>query len=304
MNKECTLFTERVSQLNIVHPKIRRIWDMFDSMRAHQRLSSKANSPRHIFITGKSGVGKSQMAKKYTEKNPGHIYITEDGTEIDMRPVVYMELPDPFTILEFYQTIVKSLGAPQLIGRPTIGEVKRQAFRLMEGQKVELLLVDEMNYILSSKYVKSNQAMETIKHVANTANISLALIGTPETEQLLDMNFQYFRRYPITRLERFIECNDEFCSFLNSIEEQIKPPESIGLGDRSTFLPQLIHEISKGIVGIITPTIQEAYRLLGVFDSDFNDYSKAILSVDALRQAYLNIVGDLRINELENMLER
>jgi hypothetical protein len=257
-----------------------------------------------MFIIGDSGVGKSQMLKKYASEYPGYTRIDEDGTEYDIKPVVFMELPDPFTILEFYQSIVKALGAPQLLGRPTIGEVKRQTFELIKTQEVEILLLDEMNYILSTKYIKPGQAMEAIKHVGNTANISLACIGTPETQQLQSLNFQYFRRFPITRLERFTECNDEFCSFLSGIEDYLKPPKPIGLGDKETFLPQLLHEISKGIVGIITPTIQEAYRLLGVSGESIYDYQKAALTIPALREAYQNIVGDLNMDDFKTILNR
>lgn len=304
MNSESREFAERVSQLSIDHPKIKRIWDMFDSIRAHRKLGGNIYSPRHMFIIGDSGVGKSQMAKKYAALYPGYTRIDGDGTEYDIRPVVFMELPDPFTILEFYQSIVKALGAPELVGRPTIGEVKRQAFELIKSQEVEVLLLDEMDYILSSKYVKREQAMEAIKHVGNTANISLVCIGTPDAEPLQSLNFQYFRRFPITRLERFTECDDEFCSFLSSIEEYLKPPKPIGLGDKVTFLPQLLHESSKGLVGIITPTIQEAYRLLGVFEDDLFDYSKDVLTPPILIQAYKKIVGDQKVEDFERKLKK
>jgi ABC-type dipeptide/oligopeptide/nickel transport system ATPase component len=71
MNKEDREFAERVSLLSINHPKIQRIWEMFDSIRAHRKLGGNINSPRHMFIVGDSGVGKSQMAKKYVDLYPG-----------------------------------------------------------------------------------------------------------------------------------------------------------------------------------------------------------------------------------------
>jgi superfamily II DNA/RNA helicase len=203
-----------------------------------------------------------------------------------------------------YQSIVKALGAPQLSVGARIGDVKRQAFELIKTQEVEILVLDEMDYILSTKYVKHNQAMDAIKHVGNNANISLVCMGTTDTEELQSLNFQYFRRFPITRLERFIGCNDEFITFLSNIEKQLEPPEPIGLGNKETILPLLLHEMSMGIVGIITPTIQEAYRLLGVSGEINYDYSKAVLTIPILRQAYQNIVSDSNMDKFKNKLKR
>ena len=60
--------------------------------------------------------------------------------------------------------------------------------------------------------------------------------------------------------------------------------------------------MSKGIVSIITRTIQEAYRLLGVFNEDFDDISKAKLSIDFIYAAYKNIVGDINMEEFEKAI--
>lgn len=304
MNNDCKEFAARIGNLYVEHPKIKSIWSRLDAIRQHRKLISTDDSPRHIFVLGESGVGKSRMAKRYANKNQCSPIKYEDGTECDIKPVLYLELPDPFTIAEFYQSIVKALGAPQLIGSPKIGEIKRQAFTLLDKQKVEMILIDEMNYILTSKRVSIEEAMEALKHVSNTSKVSLVCIGTPETEVLQTQKFQYFRRYPVTRLERFKECNQEFCEFLDDIEQQIRPLRPIGLGNKNLKFPQLLFHFSRGIVGLITPTIQEAYRLLGVFEEDFNDMKKAYLTANEIAIAYKNIVGDLTFDELDKMIGR
>lgn len=90
--------------------------------------------------------------------------------------------------------------------------------------------------------------------------------------------------------------------FLSSIEKQINPIEYIGLGDLETQIPQLFYSMSKGVVSIITRTIQEAYRLLGVFNDDFKDISKAKLNVDTIYIAYKNIVGDMNMDDFEKAI--
>ncbi len=297
-----TAFAGRIAQLNIRYPKINRICTMLDSIRAHRNMGNGKNSARHSFIIGKSGVGKTIMVKGYVEKYPGYTHTAENGDETDIMPVVYVELPDPFTIQELYQTILQKLGAPELPGRPTTGDLKRQVLKCIQNQKVEMLILDEMDYILASRHVKPIEAMDTIKHIGNQTNISLVCVGTPDAGDLRTLNDQYFRRLAPIYLDRFNEVDDEFCSFLEEIEDQIQPPERIGLGDIGTGLPQMLFGMSRGLVGFLTPTIQEAYRLLGVFEPGFDGSTKVNLSVDVLLEAYKNIIGDLTQEDMDRIV--
>lgn len=297
-----TAFAERIAQLYIRFPKINRICSVLDSIRAHRNMGNGKNSARHSFIIGKSGVGKSIMVKGYAENYPGYTHIEENGDEIDVMPVVYVELPNPFTIQELYHTILEKLGAPSLPGRPTTGDLKRQVLKCIQNQKVEMLILDEMDYILVSKHVKSIEAMDTIKHIGNQTNISLVCVGTPDAGELRTLNDQYFRRLAPIYLDRFNDVDDEFCSFLEEIENQIQPPELIGLGDIGTGLPQMLFGMSRGLVGFLTPTIQEAYRLLGVFEPGFDGSTNVNLSVDILLEAYKNIIGDLTQEDMDRIV--
>lgn len=172
-----TSFAERVANLNILHPRVQEIWLLLDSIRHHNSFQGGKNSPRHRFIMGLSGVGKTQMVRRYAEKCEGYTHTDEDGTERDIRPVLYVNLPDPFTIMEFYQSIVYSLDAPQIPGRPSIGDVKRQVFTLLKQQNVEMVILDEMDHILATRYIKAEEAMSAIKHLSNHGEYPLYVLG-------------------------------------------------------------------------------------------------------------------------------
>ncbi|MEC0105359.1 TniB family NTP-binding protein [Paenibacillus taichungensis] len=294
----------RVANLNVSYPKIEQVWHVLDSIRTQNKYKEGTTNygKRHISVIGPSGVGKSQGLLKYEELNKGITEISADKTiEVDTMPVVYVELPDPFTIKELYQHISHALGFPELPQRISIGDAQRQAFHLLREQKVEVLILDELDYILSSN-VTYKAAMNAIKKIANKANITLVLAGTPEAEELLKINFQNYRRYPKMYINRFEQCDEEWCRLLERMEESLALQDSIGLGDPQTKLPQILHSMSFGLLGILTPIIQEMYSLLGVFDGVDKEVTFTSDTLEVLKRAYQNINGDLPRDEFTSML--
>jgi hypothetical protein len=299
---ECKAFAKRIANIHVQHARIASIYEKLDSMRRFKKINENNDSPQGLFILGQSGLGKSRTVKKYVELNPK--YVEEMGeSEIDIMPVVYTELPDPYTPMELYQSIITALGAPRLGTRPTIGDAKGRALMLLETQRTELLIIDEIDYIFRSKFYKPEDLMETLKYIGNSTKIPTVCVGTPKISSLAKLDPQYFRRFPQKELTRFMEVDEEFCSFLNEIEKQISPKEYIGLGDQKTMLPQIFFKMSKGVTSYITQTIQEAYGLLGVFDGDFNDMNNVRLTIDLLVAAYKNLIGDTLEEELEQMIK-
>lgn len=296
----------RVANLNVSYPKIEQVWHVLDSIRTQNKYKEGTTNygKRHISVIGPSGVGKSQGLLKYEELNKGITEISADkSTEVDTMPVVYVELPDPFTIKELYQHISHALGFPELPQRISIGDAQRQAFHLLREQKVEVLILDELDYILSSN-VTYKAAMNAIKKIANKANITLVLAGTPEAEELLKINFQNYRRYPKMYINRFEKCDEEWCRLLEKMEESLALQYSIGLGDPQTKLPQILHSMSFGLLGILTPILQEMYSLLGVFDGVDKEVTFTSDTLEVLKRAYQNINGDLPRDEFTSMLAK
>lgn len=281
---------QRVASLNIEHLRYQEIWTELDSLRPDKDTNHKHYTARHLFLYGESGVGKSTLLRRYAAANPGFIEVDEDGTEYDIRPVVYTDLPQPFTMSEFYQHIVRALGAPQLAG-VRVGDVKRQALSLIEQQRVEMLILDEMDYILTSRSVKPIEAMEAIKSLTNIGNISVVCSGTTATKQLSEINFQYFRRFPSVKLPRFDKCDEQFCSLLTKIEEYISPPQPVGLGNSEMYFPQILFQMSQGVLGSLTPVLQRAYRSI-LNEHELEGLADPEIFVNALLAARKYVLGE------------
>lgn len=285
-----TALLQRVMSLNIEHLRYREIWTELDSLRPEKDMDRELFTPRHLFLYGESGVGKSTLLRRYAVANPGYVDVDDEGTEYDIRPVVYTDLPQPFTMSEFYQHIVRALGAPQLAG-VRVGDVKRQALSLIEQQRVEMLILDEMDYILTSRSVKPIEAMEAIKSLTNIRNISVVCSGTTATKQLSEINFQYFRRFPSVKLPRFDSCGEQFCDLLTKIEEYIAPPEPLGLGDPETYFPQILYQMSQGVLGSLSPVLQRAYRSM-LNENELMELADPELFVNALLSAKKYVLGE------------
>lgn len=295
-------FAERVENIFIEYKRVKDIYRKLDSIRVNKRIKNNSKTPKHLFITGPSGSGKTQIALHYVKMNAGYIEVDEEGTEYDIKPVVYLEAPEPFTVGELYQSIIQALGAPRLKGSPKVGTLKDQAFALLEKQKVEMLIIDEIDYTIDSRHVKPLEAMKTFKYISNMAKVSVVCMGAPETEFLRKIAFQYFRRFPCIKLDKFADCNDEFCGFLTAMEEYIQPPKPLRLGDKESLYPQFLFRVSMGLVGVVTNILQEAYRLLDVSTERYFDINKAIITPNILMEAYKITLGDVDEEEFSRML--
>lgn len=288
---------KRVRSLNIEHLRYREIWSELDSLRPEEDMHGELFSPRHLFLYGESGVGKSTLLRKYAKRNPGYVDVDEDGTEYDIRPVVYTDLPQPFTMYEFYHQIVNALGAPQAAGTK-VGDVKQQAVELIGQQRVEMLILDEMDFILTSRSAKPIEAMEAIKNLTNIGNISVVCAGTTAAKQLTEINFQYYSRFPSIQLPRFVECDKRFCDLLAKIEEHLDLPNPLGLGDLDVHYPELLHRMSQGVLRPLIHILQRAFTIM-LNEHELDDLDDHELFVNALLTAKKYVLGESEEKFLE-----
>jgi hypothetical protein len=293
---------DRVLESFVETSEVIRIWNELDCTRPHNRNGLKKDPPGHLFISGQSRSGKSLMVKKYVEKNSGKTIVTKNGDEIDIKPVIYMQVPHPFTQLGFYKKISEeALMAPRLPGKQSVYDAQDRAFILLEKMQVEMLILDEIDYISNSRAVKPLEAMDTLKYISNNSKVSLVCVGQPEIEKLRKMNLQYFSRFTPIYFGRFVECNYEFCLFLKKLEEQLKIPKYIGLGDMDTELPQIFHKMSKGLIGILTRIIYVAFRNISFLDN-ITDLDLGLF-IKTLRKAQESVIGNIDSEDFSRTLD-
>ncbi|USK44096.1 hypothetical protein [Cytobacillus oceanisediminis] len=136
-------------------------------------------------------------------------------------------------------------------------------------------------------------------------DVCLVCVGTPAIENLRKINDQHIGRYAPTTIPWFKEFDDSFIQLLQDIESQLDPEVPMDLGNYDSFLPELLHELSGGLIGWLKPILREALDLIGVFEPDFNDFGiLKKLNGDIFVQARENIIGELSENDFDQFLER
>ena len=296
-------FQDRIHHLFVEHSEITRIWKRMDKNRLNMKGSMESDeSPIHLFIEGKPGSGKSVLTKKYSKRYPGDTKVDEDETEYDLKPVLYMRLPVPFTYKGLYNNILKSMELP--FRNSDVDSIKNQAFSMLKKLEVELLIIDEMDYLLASTFVQRKAVMENIKDISNSADVCLVCVGTPAIEELRTLNTQHIRRYPKTVLKHFDQCDERFINFIKKIEEQLDPPPGmLDWSSSGSAFPELLFHLTGGLVGWIKPILKEAFELIGVFDEDFNDFTRLkLLTGSILAEAQINIIGEFGDEDMDKIL--
>jgi hypothetical protein len=303
---EVKAFASRIKKLFVYHEEVNRIWKRFDALRLNNDFdltSEEEGDPRHLFFIGLSGVGKSQIGRRYASGNPSYLK-TIGKEQVKIAPVLYVKLPYPFTQYQFYTEILVQLGTHNLRRDLRINEIKERALFLLRKQQTEMIIFDEMNFILRSKRFDNQEAMEMFKDLTYKTHVCMVCMGTPQILKLRNMEDEYIGRFGVEQMNRFESCDSSFCSLLEQIEKEIKPPKKIGLGDLETGYPQLLHYYCQGRVRYLHLIIKEAYRLMGLFDGDIQDVNNLVFNVDNIREAKYNLFRESdHLVEPENGVE-
>ena len=214
-NKQMTLSANERAKLMlkerfITHERLKPILDHIEFLLLQPRQSRASG----LVVSGTPGSGKTMIARAIQRRNQPTP--SEDGRSPGM-PVMCISMTGAREAKTLYNRMLAELGIPDA-GRYSGTDRERMALKLCRAADLRLLIVDEIQDILTSTARQQRIAMDTIKFLMNELGLPTLVLGTsqaPEAMQVdehLNARFKY-RELPVwkqdvhlVRLLDVLEC--------------------------------------------------------------------------------------------------
>ncbi|GAC1343555.1 MAG: hypothetical protein NVSMB18_19590 [Acetobacteraceae bacterium] len=212
-----------------------------------------------LLLVGPSRVGKSAVVEHYKGLFPERT----DGRQM-IRPVMLVRLTASTKLTSLVSATLRAMGDP----RPDYGTPEARTARvlkLLELQRVEVLIYDEFHHVINSDTDKiAYDAGEAIKSILNEKICRVVLCGVSHADRVVHSNEQLPGRLrTIVRMVpadwRDANQRRTFRVFLHAIESALGLPSPSELG--SIPVAHRIHHFSRGLCGFAHNLIREALLL-------------------------------------------
>lgn len=213
---------------------IQKIHDWLDSLRLSKECGRIVAPPR---------AGKSVTCDVYKLLNKP---IKRTGKR-DIVPVLYMQVPGDCSSGELLTLILEGLKYNETSGR--LSDLRRRALRLLKESKVEILIIDEANFLRLSTFSEIARIYDLLK-------ISIVLVRTDGLDNLIKKE-SYIH-------DRFIECYrlklvsaKKFPDLLQIWEDEVlRLPVPSNLTKKETLMP--LYQKTHGKIGLLDRVLRKA----------------------------------------------
>lgn len=223
--------TDVIKQVKNCFVQHESVTDLLSRMESLLEDHAVGGEPEHLMVIGETGVGKSRLLQKFAKKFPP---VHHDAyTEL---PVVYVEAPSSCTPKKLISEILATMGSP-FAGRGDVSQLTRQLKTLVGQCKVRMVLLDEANHLVERGTNKSFfQMADSLKELANTANLTLVVAGVAQTRALIDANDQLRSRFrDVVELKAFSAATPaheaQFKGVLDALQGLLGPFRGVNLSD-------------------------------------------------------------------------
>ena len=209
-----------------------------------------------MLIYGVSGAGKTMLLEKFQRD---HAQTCEERS--GRRTIVAAELPPVPLLRSLYAEIIRSLNAGIL---PTmrLHELETRAIGMLQHAAPRMLLIDEIQHLLSCGLRDQRAALNAIKFLANKLRISIVAAGTHEALHVMRADPQIASRFEQLELPVWTE-SQELRRFIAGYLALLPIKRSPAAIDKK-FVEYLL-ELSEGVTGRIIEVLRRA-ALQGIAD--------------------------------------
>jgi len=214
----------------VYYPKAQACIEELSYLMWQQTNRSFPSDLDQFSIIGESGVGKSSIIREFIQLHP-----TIHFKDHETYPVAYCILKNSITGLGgLYTALLSAFNHP--FANPGINKCQQIKLSEMEDAlistlkraRTKLFFIDEFQHAIGRH---QQSLIDQIKRTMLVSQVPFIPIGTPEVENILNLDLQLADRCPIKEYSRLDNWayNEEFQSFLEGYEKFLPFPEPSGM---------------------------------------------------------------------------
>lgn len=200
----------------IPHPRIRQA---LDAMHDRIQSTSRTGTSTGLFVFGDTGSGKTRLATHMQDLVAA--MPSEPTPNADHVPVIVVKCPEVSTRKQLAIQVLAAMGAATPRSR-TYSDLIYQIAKISRPTKLKVIIIDDIQDLLRGR--SRNGARETavaLRDLFDLLSVTIVLLGTPESLQILQDNIQLRKRIPFRhRLPYFdMEGEHEMQQFKKLVHE-------------------------------------------------------------------------------------
>ena len=170
----------------------------------------------NMLLIGRTNNGKTQILRRFRELHPATDNYGEEAISV---PVVYVQAPAVPDEKRLYADILNTLFAKYSVSdhpHKLLSNVKDKFSRI----GVRMLIIDELNSLISGSSAKQRQFLTVLKHLSNELQIPIVGAGTEDAVRAIQTDPQLANRFVPMTLPKW-GFDTEFRRFLASYEQML-----------------------------------------------------------------------------------
>lgn len=231
----------------VTYPRAEAILDRLEDILRHPETTRMPG----MLLVGRSNNGKSALLEQFQRMHPA-----KDHPEAAAiyAPVIRIDAPPTPSEGALYDLILSALAT---MPRPhyAVGEKRNLILGLLPKMSVKMLIIDEINSILSGSLPKQREFLNSLKFLSNMLKICIVAAGTQDALQAVKTDDQIHSRLKPEPLVLW-KYDMDFRQLLADLETLLPLREPSGLS--GSALAKMIHARTNGTIGDTSELINAA----------------------------------------------
>lgn len=202
-----------------------KLWELL--VKTHNKSTT---IPYSLVVLGESGVGKSALARAYSDAYP-----KTNATDRVIMPVLYFALTDTSSPNSLLEQTLRALTITQFNRRCTLLSLQDRLLKLLKEHNVELIIIDEVQECLPRAHGPARQKIiKLLTWLIDHSKIPFVMFGTPIAQNLLRFGEQsdeykteeqFSRRcYPPVNLTAILPRSHSWLNAVNFFLDKLQHP--------------------------------------------------------------------------------